>query len=167
MVFSDSMLDIVHQHWGGHLYIFNVLGCENKGIDGSTTLQSLFWCINKNIHLRRSWCSRQRQSCSHGLLFCSRRFPENQVLKDCCLYLFLNLRVHEEDGQLLSIYFHYKRLNMTKVKQRTPQAIFKASPESRYEYHWCALPFPLAMRTRLRRLARGFAPVQFVYQTRS
>ena len=160
MVFSDSMLDIVHQHWGGHLYIFNVLGRENNGRGGSRI------CILMNIHLRRSWCSRQRQSCFLELLFCNQRFPENQVLKNCCLYLFLNLCVHEEDSQLLSISFHYKRLNMTKVEQTTFEAIFKASPESRYEYHWCALPFPLAMRTRLRRLARGFAPVQFVYKTR-
>ena len=146
------------------IYTFSMcLGVKTKV---EMSLQSVFWCINKNIHLRRSWCSRQRQSCSHGLLFCSRRFPENQVIKNCCLYLFLNLCVHEEDSQLLSISFHYKRLNMTKVEQTTFEAIFKASPESRYECHWCASPSPLAMRSRLRRLARGLAPVQFVYETR-
>ena len=94
MVFSDSMLNIVHQHWGGHTFSM-CLGVKTK-IDMG--LQSIFWCINKNIHLRRSWCSGQRQSCSHGLLFCSRRFPEKQVLRNCCFYLFLNLCVHEEDS---------------------------------------------------------------------
>ena len=97
------------------IYTFSMcLGVKTK-IDMG--LQSVFWCINKNIHLRRSWCSRQRQSCSHGLLFCSRRFPENQVLRNCCFYLFLDLCVHQEDSQLLPISFHYKRLNMTKVEQ--------------------------------------------------
>ena len=78
------------------IYTFSMcLGVKTK-IDMG--LQSVFWCINKNIHLRRSWCSGQRQSCSHGLLFCSRRFPEKQVLRNCCFYLFLNLCVHEEDS---------------------------------------------------------------------
>ena len=106
------------------IYTFSMcLGVKTKVEMG---LQSVFWCSDKNIHLRRSWCSRQRQSCSHGLSFCSRRFPENQVLKNCCFYLFINLCVHEKDSQLLSISFHYKRLNMTKVEQTTPEAIFKA-----------------------------------------